>query len=38
MQGINTIAYLTRIELYVPEMNWKESSMRQKCALTTFIN
>ena len=28
IQGINTIGYLARMELYVPEQKWKDSSFR----------
>lgn len=36
--GINTIAYLSRLELYVPEKQWKAASMFTKGALTSMIN
>jgi len=38
MSGINTIAYLARLELYVPEHQWKSASPFQQGALTCFIN
>lgn len=30
ISGVNTIAYLSRLELYVPEDRWKESTLAQK--------
>jgi hypothetical protein len=38
ISGINTTAYLSRIELYVDEFKWKKACMRIKWAFTTFIN
>ena len=36
--GINTIAYLGRLELYIPEQQWREASLFTQTALTEFIN
>ena len=38
LQGINTIGYLSRMELYVSEKRWRESTFRQKSALTALID
>ena len=38
ISGINTIAYLSRLELYVSEDHWTESSMKLKHSLTLFIH
>jgi len=37
IKGINTIAYLSRLELYVAEHQWLKASMEQRAALTVFI-
>ena len=36
-QGINTHAYLCRLELYVEEFQWKDAEYRTKCALKALI-
>jgi hypothetical protein len=38
IQGINTTAYLSRLEVYVDENQWTSASLRLKFALTSFIN
>jgi hypothetical protein len=38
ISGINTIAYLSRLELYVSEDHWIQSSMKLKHSLTSFIH
>ena len=37
ISGINTVAYLSRLELYVSEDHWKKASMQLKHSLTSFI-
>lgn len=38
LMGINTTAFLSRLELYVVEKQWLEGNMFVKGALTAFIN
>jgi len=38
ISGINTIAYLSRLELFVSEKQWFASSIFQKGALACLIN
>jgi hypothetical protein len=38
VKGVNTDAYLIRMEMYVPEHNWKQSSIQTKFALSFLID
>lgn len=38
LQGINTLGYLSRLELYVGEFQWRQANYRTKCALNTLID